>query len=94
MSGAQNSEYLFRWPEYVFDRPPVKYMWVERDYEEEKEVQQTDSNEPIPDSTLEPEVQVRWQQARKTLSLNQLQALCNMIFSTKCVTTCIIVSSY
>lgn len=60
MSGAQNSEYLFRWLEYVFDRPPVKYMWVERDYEEEKEVQQTDSEEPIPDSTLEPEVQVSW----------------------------------
>ena len=39
----------------------VKYMWVERDYEEEKEVQPDDgdSNEPIPDSKLEPEVQVR-----------------------------------
>ena len=43
-------------------------MWVERDYEEEKEVQQTDSNEPIPDSTLEPEVQVRWQRACDTVT--------------------------
>jgi len=38
-------------------------MWVERDYEDEKEVRQddSDSNEPIADSKLEPEVAVRWQ---------------------------------
>lgn len=47
-------------------RPLVKYMWVERDYEDEKEVQPDDgdSDEPIPDSTLEPEVQVRRQLGR------------------------------
>ena len=48
-------------------RPLVKYMWVERDYEDEKEVQpddDDDSNEPIPDSRLEPEVQVRRQLRR------------------------------
>ena len=64
MTGAQNSEYLFRWFEDVFNRSSVKYMWVERDYEPEKEVQQqSGSDEPIPDSTLKPEVQVRWQAA-------------------------------
>lgn len=61
MSGAQNSEYLSGWIEDMSHCSLVKYMWVERDYEEEKEVQPDDgdSNEPIPDSKLEPEVQVR-----------------------------------
>ncbi len=66
MSGAQNSEYLLGWIEDMSHRPLVKYMWVERDYEDEKEVQPDDgdSNEPIPDSSLEPEVQVRRQLGR------------------------------
>jgi poly [ADP-ribose] polymerase len=61
MSGAQHSEYHVKWIEDTSNRPPVKYMWVERDYEDEKEIQPGDSdiNEPIPDSELEPEVQVR-----------------------------------
>lgn len=66
MSGAHSSEYLSGWIKDMSHRPLVKYMWVERDYEDEKEVQPDgdDSNEPIPDSTLEPEVQVRRQPGR------------------------------
>jgi len=72
MSGAQNSKYLSGWIEDMSHRSLVKYMWVERDYEDEKEVQPDDgdSNEPIPDSTLEPEVQVRRQLAGRRASLN------------------------